>query len=177
MKITKIISLSVFTFALQLSAQTNFFQKTTWKIESISTDGKAVLKKVKRINLPSEQSKFHYLQFENEKFDTGNSCFHMNGHYNVYEPNTIEFSEGAADMVGGCEEPKSLRGNYSFILKKDSVEFSPIEKIDENVPRPDVANQEVESVDIAVETAEKATSDLEKSSKKVSKKSTKKIKK
>lgn len=174
MNLKKTITLAAFALALQLSAQTNVFQKTTWKIESISSDGKAVLKKAKKINLPTEQSKFHFLQFGTEKFDTGNSCFHMDGRYSIFEPNTIEFSAGAADMAGDCKEPKSLTGNYTFIFKNDTVELTPAEKIDYDEPMPEVGGfNENESV----ETAEKAATDTQKSPDKSKKKSAGKTKK
>lgn len=178
MNFKKTITLAAFALTLQLSAQTNVFQKTTWKIESISADGKAVLKKAKKINLPTEQSKFHYLQFSTEKFDTGNSCFHMDGRYSVFEPNSIEFSAGGADMVGGCEEPKSLTGNYTYILKKDTLELTPAATVDYDEPMPEIGNTEDDgAVDIAVENAEKAAADIDNSSKKSTDKSAKKKKK
>ncbi|KQS92479.1 hypothetical protein [Chryseobacterium sp. Leaf394] len=173
MNFKKTITLAAFALTLQLSAQTNVFQKTTWKIESISADGKAVLKKAKKINLPSEQSKFHFLQFDNEKFDTGNSCFHMDGRYSVFEPNTVEFSAGAADMAGDCKEPKSLTGSYTYVLKKDTLELTPAEKIDYDEPMPEAAVMEE---DASVETAGKAAADVQNSSKKPAEKSPKKTK-
>jgi len=177
MNFKKTIILAAFAITLQLSAQSNVFQKTTWKIESISADGKAVLKKAKKINLPSEQSTFHFLQFDTEKFDTGNSCFHMDGRYSVSEPNTIEFSEGAADMVGGCKEPKSLTGNYTYILKKDTLELTPTTMVNYDEPMPEIGNTEDDgAVDIAVENEEKAAANRVNSGKKSTAKSAKKKK-
>mgnify|MGYP003596449658 FL=1 len=94
-----LITIVTLVLTAQLTAQTNAFQKTTWKIESTSSDGKTILKKAKKLNLPYEQSKFHFIQFEDDrKFQTGTFCFQMNGLYNISEDNTIEFSEGVTGM-------------------------------------------------------------------------------
>ena len=175
-----LISAVALVLTVQLSAQTNAFKKTTWKIESTSTDGKTILKKAKKLNLPYEQSKFHYIQFEEDKYDTGTFCFGMNGSYHVSENNTIEFSEGTAGMSSDCEEPKSLIGNYSFVVKQGSIELTPIPKTDnEENYETQTTDVEAESavdltVEAAIEAAKTAVAEAEKHQKKSQKKSKKK---
>lgn len=110
-----------------INAQTKSLAKTTWALQTFNTDGSAVFKKAKSIKFPSEEPKFDFLQFEaDQKFHTGNSCFHMTGTYHVYEDNQVELNEGMADMSSDCKEPKTLNGTYSFKIDKDILKLIPV---------------------------------------------------
>lgn len=105
----------------------NSLAKTTWQVEKINADGTAVLKKAKSIKFPAEQPKINFLQFEEDRnYRTGNTCFHMMGKYSEYENNQVEISEGVADMVENCKEPKTFNGLYTFKIDKDRLELIPV---------------------------------------------------
>ena len=115
------------SFVTTINAQTNSLAKTTWQVEKFNDDGSAVFKKSKKIKFPAEQPKINFLQFEEDRnYRTGNTCFQMMGKYSEYENNRVEISEGVADMVENCEEPKTLNGLYTFKIDKDRLELIPV---------------------------------------------------
>jgi len=108
-------------------AQENIFEKTTWKIENTTNDGSIVLRRAKPLNLPTEQAKFHFIQFDDDfKYATGTSCFGMNGYYSFPEDNEVAFSEGAAGMASDCEEPKSMVGTFTYEKLADKIILRPV---------------------------------------------------
>lgn len=183
-----ILSFTVITsaFVYLIHAQANPFPKTTWKIENINTDGSIVLKKAKHINLPAEQPKFHYIQFEQDsKYQTGTSCFQMNANYHVDdEAVRIELTEGVAGMSSDCKEPKNIHGTYTFQITGDQIKLQPVPVENNEEPydtaRPAEgaeASDPGEAVDAAVDAATMATKAIEKDAQKKGKKSIKKVKK
>jgi hypothetical protein len=126
----------IFTFIIALvslvttaNAQTNTLTKTSWQLEKFNDDGSAVFKKSKTIKFPAEQPKINFLQFEEDRnYRTGNTCFQMMGKYSEYENNRVEISEGVADMVENCNEPKTLNGLYTFKIDKDRLEMIPVKE-------------------------------------------------
>ncbi|MCU7618586.1 META domain-containing protein [Chryseobacterium sp. PBS4-4] len=117
------------SFVTSANAQTNSLAKSTWQVEKINSDGSVFFKKAKTIKFPAEQPKINFLQFESDKnYHTGNTCFHMMGKYSEYENNQVEISEGAADMVENCEEPKTFNGLYNFKIDKDRLELIPVKE-------------------------------------------------
>lgn len=128
MKAVLITCIAAFSLLSSASAQDNPFVKTAWKIETINEDGSAVLKKTKLLKLPTEQAKFHYIQFDDsKKYNTGTTCFHMRGSYNVYEDHQVEFSTMDAAATSDCPEPKNFSGTYSFEINKDQMTLRPLE--------------------------------------------------
>ncbi|AQX84136.1 hypothetical protein I6H88_14405 [Elizabethkingia bruuniana] len=108
-------------------AQYNPFIKTTWKIDHIAPNGKAILVKAKWINLSKERAKFHFIQFEdNFNYQTGISCYNALGLYRVRENNIIELSTSDGAMSPDCEEPKILSGSYYFKENNNIVELTPL---------------------------------------------------
>ncbi|AQW91682.1 hypothetical protein [Elizabethkingia anophelis] len=108
-------------------AQNNPFIKTTWKIDHIAPNGKAILVKAKWINLSNERAKFHFIQFEdNFKYQTGISCYNALGLYRVRENNIIELSTSDGAMSPDCEEPKNLSGSYYFKENNNTIELAPL---------------------------------------------------
>ena len=126
-KLISILMIIAVSVCNTINAQTNSLAKTTWQVEKINDDGSAVLKKAKLIKFPSEQPKIEFLQFEEDRnYRTGNTCFQMMGKYSEYENNTLEISEGVADMVENCKEPKTIGGNYTFKINKNRLELIPL---------------------------------------------------
>lgn len=110
-----------------INAQHNPFIKTTWKIDHIAPNGKAILIKAKWINLSNERAKFHFIQFEdNFNYQTGTSCYNALGLYRVRENNIIELSTSDGAMSPDCEEPKILSGSYYFKENNNIVELTPL---------------------------------------------------
>ncbi|EQB92099.1 hypothetical protein HZP64_13835 [Elizabethkingia anophelis] len=108
-------------------AQFNPFIKTTWKIDHIAPNGKAILVKAKWINLSKERAKFYFIQFEdNFNYQTGISCYNALGLYRVRENNIIELSTSDGAMSPDCEEPKILSGSYYFKENNNIVELTPL---------------------------------------------------
>lgn len=127
MKITLILGIAALTLSGTIAAQDNPFAKTTWKIETIQADGSAILKKAKRLNLATEQAKFQYIQFNNDsKYDSGNTCFSMNGTYTVSEDHQVEFTGMDAAKASDCTEPENLSGAYTYELSKDQITLRPL---------------------------------------------------
>jgi hypothetical protein len=126
----------IFTFMITavslvttINAQTNSLTKTSWQLEKFNDDGSAIFKKAKTIKFPAEQPKINFLQFEADRnYRTGNTCFQMMGKYSEYENNRVEISEGVADMVENCKEPKTLNGLYTFKIDKDRLELIPVKE-------------------------------------------------
>lgn len=150
-----ILSFAAIFLAAQFCAQSSAFNNTTWKIEFTSAAGKTILKKSKKVNLSTDEIKFHYLQFEGDHYRTGTSCFSMNGSYQVYEDQTIEFSEGMMAMSGDCKELKNLIGSYSYILKQDKIELTPVKNNneEENTETADISYEADGSLDAVIEAA------------------------
>ncbi|MCL1657218.1 MULTISPECIES: hypothetical protein [Elizabethkingia] len=116
--------LSIFSVAY---AQHNPFIKTTWKIDHIAPNGKAILVKAKWINLSNERAKFHFIQFEdNFKYQTGISCYNALGLYRVRENNIIELATSDGAMSPDCEEPKNLSGSYYFKENNNIIGLTPL---------------------------------------------------
>jgi hypothetical protein len=108
-------------------AQHNPFIKTTWKIDHIAPNGKAILIKAKWVNLSNERAKFHFIQFEdNFNYQTGTSCYNALGLYHVRENNIIELSTSDGAMSPDCEEPKILSGSYYLKENNDIIELTPL---------------------------------------------------
>ena len=108
-------------------AQYNPFIKTTWKIDHIAPNGKAILIKAKWINISNERAKFHFIQFEdNFNYQTGISCYNALGLYRVRENNIIELTTSDGAMSPDCKEPKNLFGSYYFKEKNNILELSPL---------------------------------------------------
>ncbi|MDQ8748500.1 hypothetical protein [Elizabethkingia miricola] len=108
-------------------AQHNPFIKTTWKIDHIAPNGKAILIKAKWINLSNERAKFHFIQFEdNINYQTGISCYNALGLYRVRENNIIELATSDGAMSPDCEEPKILSGSYYFKENNNIIELTPL---------------------------------------------------
>ena len=108
-------------------AQYNPFIKTTWKIEHIAPNGKAILIKAKWINLSQERAKFHFIQFEdNFNYQTGISCYNALGLYRVRENNIIELTTSDGAMSPDCRKPKHLSGSYYFKENNNILELSPL---------------------------------------------------
>ncbi|PUB32702.1 hypothetical protein C8J95_104103 [Elizabethkingia sp. YR214] len=108
-------------------AQYNPFVKTTWKIDHIAPNGKAILVKAKWINLSNERAKFHFIQFEdNFNYQTGISCYNALGLYRVRENNIIELVTSDGAMSPDCKEPKDLSGSYYFKEINNILELSPL---------------------------------------------------
>ena len=180
-----ILGLTVITspFVYLIHAQANPFPKTTWKIENINTDGSIVLKKAKHINLPAEQPKFHYIQFEQaNKYQTGTSCFQMNANYHVDdEAVRIELTEGVAGMSSDCKEPKNIHRTYTFQITGDQIKLQPVPVENNEEPYDTAESAEAadpgDAVDAAVDAATMATKAIEKDAQKRGKKTKKKAKK
>ncbi|UUV20479.1 hypothetical protein [Paenimyroides aestuarii] len=154
MKINKMIIAATIALASQVHAQDNIFENATWKIESIADDGTATLIKTKKLNLFEDQATFHFLHFSDERsYTTGNNCFGMTGIYQIYENETIEFSEGTSGMASDCEEPKSLLGYYMLTVDNNTVTLTPFAAPNYEEPYPGEAQI---AVDAAVEEAKRA---------------------
>ncbi|MDR2230281.1 MAG: hypothetical protein LBE39_12515 [Flavobacteriaceae bacterium] len=108
-------------------AQYNPFIKTTWRIDHIAPNGKAILIKEKWINISNGRAKFHFIQFEdNFNYQTGISCYNALGLYRVRENNIIELTTSDGAMSPDCKEPKNLSGSYYIKENNNILELSPL---------------------------------------------------
>lgn len=160
---TVLTSLVASFTCLVAQAQDSPFPNSTWKIEPAAAEDHFILRKAKKLNLPDEQAKFHYIQFDNEQhFKTGNDCYGMNGNYDEEDEQKIRFQEGIAGMAGDCVAPKSLVGTYAYEVFSDRIELRPINNTDATVEEVDDNEHVVDASDEAVEAVRQAAKDAEK---------------
>jgi len=165
MTIKHTLFIAAFAIATTAQAQDSPFPNSTWKIENSQDGALVVLRKAKKLNLPAEQAKFHFIQFDNDRrFETGNDCYGMSGNYDEQAEQQITFKEGVAGMAGDCVEPKSLVGTYAYEVMGDKIELRLIanatdinvEETYDNEDVVDASDEAVEAVKQAAKEAEEA---------------------
>lgn len=162
MKIVLALFVAAFSIATA-HAQDSPFPNSTWKIENSQDGALVVLRKAKKLNLPAEQAKFHFIQFDNDRrFETGNDCYGMSGNYDEEAEQQITFKEGVAGMAGDCVEPKSLVGTYAYEVMGDKIELRPLANAtDTNVEETYDSEDVVDASDEAVEAVRQAAKEAE----------------
>lgn len=163
MTIKHTLFIAAFAVATTTQAQNSPFPNSTWKIENSQDGALVVLRKAKKLNLPEEQAKFHFIQFDNERrFETGNDCYGMSGNYDEEAEQQITFKEGVAGMAGDCVAPKSLVGTYAYEVVGDKIELRLIANdTDTNVEEAYDSEDVVDASDEAVEAVKQAAKEAE----------------
>ena len=155
---TVLTSLVTSFTCLVAQAQDSPFPNSTWKIEPAAAEDHFILRKAQKLNLPDEQAKFHYIQFDNEKhFKTGNDCYGMNGNYDEEDEQKIRFQEGIAGMAGDCVAPKSLVGTYAYEVFSNRIALRPVYEANEGTNE----EEDYNSADVADAAVEEAAKDVE----------------